>query len=95
MPGSGTFADKMLQGCLSAYQDAYRYRVGANANQLPFNVAMCPVHNYQRDGAMAGMYPVHGDMTVEGSGVIFTQMTRSILVHLFLTHQLQSLLCRY
>jgi catalase len=52
-----------------AYPDAHRYRVGTNANQLPVNAAKCPVHHYQRDGAMAGMCPVHGDMSIQGSGV--------------------------
>jgi len=69
VPGIGASPDKMLQGRLLAYQDAHRYRVGANANQLPVNAAKCPVHHYQRDGAMAGMCPVHSDMTVQGSGV--------------------------
>lgn len=71
VPGIGASPDKMLQGRLLAYQDAHRYRVGANANQLPVNAAKCPVHHYQRDGAMAGMCPVHGDMTVQDSGVNF------------------------
>jgi len=59
VPGIGASPDKMLQGRLLAYQDAHRYRVGVNANQLPVNAARCPVHHYQRDGAMAGC-PVHG-----------------------------------
>ncbi len=71
VPGIGASPDKMLQGRLFAYQDAHRYRVGANANQLPVNVARCPVHHYQRDGAMAGMCPLHGDMAVQGSGANF------------------------
>jgi catalase len=45
----------MLQGRLLAYQDAHRYRIGANVNQIPVNAAKCPVHHYQRDGAFAGM----------------------------------------
>ncbi len=69
VPGVGASPDKMLQGRLLAYQDAHRYRVGANANQLPVNAAKCPVHHYQRDGAMAGTCPARGDMTVQGSGV--------------------------
>ncbi len=59
VPGIGASPDKMLQGRLLAYQDAHRYRVGVNANQLPVNAARCPVHHYQRDGAMAGC-PMHG-----------------------------------
>lgn len=60
VPGIGASPDRMLQGRLLAYQDAHRYRVGTNANQLPVNAARCPVHHYQRDGAMAGC-PVHGE----------------------------------
>ncbi len=61
VPGIGASPDKMLQARLLAYQDAHRYRIGANANQLPVNAAKCPVHHYQRDGAMAGMgCPAHG-----------------------------------
>lgn len=69
VPGIGVSPDKMLQGRLLAYQDAHRYRVGANANQLPVNAAKCPVHHYQRDGAMAGMCPAHGGQNMQGSGV--------------------------
>jgi catalase len=69
VPGIGASPDKMLQGRLLAYQDAHRYRVGANANQLPVNAAKCPVHHYQRDGTMASMCPMHVDMSVQGSGV--------------------------
>ena len=35
-----------------SYGDAQRYRIGANHQHLPVNAARCPVHNYQRDGAM-------------------------------------------
>jgi catalase len=44
--------DKMLQGRLLSYPDAHRYRLGANYEQIPVNRPICPVHNYQRDGAM-------------------------------------------
>ncbi len=71
VPGIGVSPDKMLQGRLLAYQDAHRYRVGANANQLPVNAARCPVHHYQRDGVMAGMCPAHGGSNNQGSGVNF------------------------
>lgn len=69
VPGIGASPDKMLQGRLLAYQDAHRYRVGANANQLPVNAAKCPVHHYQRDGAMAGMCPAHGGLNLQSFGV--------------------------
>lgn len=53
VPGISASPDKMLQARLIAYQDAQRYRVGVNHNQLPVNAPRCPVHHYQRDGAMA------------------------------------------
>ncbi|AIQ62345.1 catalase [Paenibacillus stellifer] len=53
VPGIEASPDKMLQGRLFAYSDAHRYRVGPNHNQLPINRPQCPVHNHQRDGAMA------------------------------------------
>lgn len=71
VPGIGPSPDKMLQGRLLAYQDAHRYRIGANANQLPVNAARCPVNHYQRDGAMAGMCPAHGGNKSQGAGVNF------------------------
>lgn len=65
VPGICPSPDKMLQARLLAYQDAHRYRVGVNHNQLPVNAPRCPVHHYQRDGAMAG---VSGN---QGGGVNF------------------------
>jgi len=61
----------MLQGRLLAYQDAHRYRVGTNANQLPVNAAKCPVHHYQRDGAMAGCPVHHGGVDIQSADVNF------------------------
>lgn len=55
VPGINASPDKMLQGRLLAYQDAHRYRIGANVNQIPVNAGKCPVNHYQRDGAFAGM----------------------------------------
>ncbi len=56
VPGIGASPDKMLQARLFAYQDAHRYRIGANYNQVHVN---CPhatrAQNYQRSGAMAGV----------------------------------------
>ena len=52
VPGIGHSPDKMLQMRILSYGDAQRYRVGANHQALPVNAARCPVHNYQRDGAM-------------------------------------------
>ncbi len=53
VPGVGISPDKMLQARLLAYQDAHRYRLGVNHAQLQVNAPRCPVHHYQRDGAMA------------------------------------------
>ena len=74
VPGMGYSPDKMLQARLFAYHDAQLYRVGTNHQQLPVNHARCPVHNQQRDGAMAGANggaaanydPVHAPGTAAG-----------------------------
>jgi catalase len=52
VPGIGHSPDKVLQMRILSYGDAQRYRVGANHQLLPVNAPRCPVHNYQRDGAM-------------------------------------------
>lgn len=70
VPGVGASPDKMLQARLLAYQDAHRYRVGVNANQLPVNAPRCPVNHYQRDGAMAGC-PMHNGSQIQTSGANF------------------------
>lgn len=64
VPGIGASPDKMLQARLLAYQDAHRYRLGTNFNQVPVNAPRCPVNHYQRDGNLAGM-------ANQGSGVNF------------------------
>jgi catalase len=71
VPGIGASPDKMLQARLLAYQDAHRYRIGANANQIPVNAAKCPVHHYQRDGAMAGMCLASGSSLNQDGSVNF------------------------
>ncbi|MFZ5603384.1 MAG: catalase [Pseudomonadota bacterium] len=71
VPGIGASPDKMLQGRLLAYQDAHRYRVGVNVNQIPVNAPRCPVNHYQRDGAMAGMCPYHTASSIQGNGANF------------------------
>ncbi|GAA3934078.1 catalase [Litoribacillus peritrichatus] len=74
VPGIGASPDKMLQARLLAYQDAHRYRVGANVNQIPVNAPRCPVQHYQRDGAFAGMCPAHGGELAtnnQGAGINF------------------------
>ena len=77
VPGVGASPDKMLQARLLAYQDAHRYRVGVNHNQLPVNSPRCPVNNYQRDGQMAGC-PYHSG-SVQGSGANFYPNDRAAL----------------
>jgi catalase len=52
VPGMGYSPDKMLQARLISYPDAHRYRLGVNYDALPVNKAQCPVHTYNRDGAM-------------------------------------------
>ncbi len=64
VPGISASPDKMLQARLMAYQDAHRYRVGVNHNQLPVNAPRCPVHHYQRDGAMASIAAGNQDGSV-------------------------------
>lgn len=70
VPGTGASPDKMLQARLLAYQDAHRYRVGANANNIPVNAPRCPVNHYQRDGVMAGC-PMHNGSQIQTSGANF------------------------
>lgn len=52
VPGIGFSPDKMLQARVFSYADAHRYRIGANHQALPVNAPKCPVHSYQRDGAL-------------------------------------------
>lgn len=67
VPGIAGSPDPMLQGRLLAYQDAHRYRIGANFGQIPVNAPRCPVNHYQRDGAMAGMCPYSGAASQYGA----------------------------
>ena len=52
VPGMGFSPDKMLQARLISYPDAHRYRLGVNYDALPVNKPQCPVHTYNRDGAV-------------------------------------------
>jgi len=52
VPGIGPSPDKMLLGRLFSYPDTHRYRIGTNYLQLPINRPQCPVHSYNKDGAM-------------------------------------------
>jgi catalase len=64
VPGIGASPDKMLQARLLAYQDAHRYRVGTNVNNIPVNAPKCPMNNYQRDGAFAGSFSISGECPI-------------------------------
>lgn len=66
--------DKMLQGRLFAYQDAHRYRLGANFEMLPVNRPITEVNDYQRDGHMncgdnGGSAPNYFPNSFDNSGV--------------------------
>src|SRR5690625_2545693 len=52
VPGIGMSPDKMLLGRNFAYQDAQRYRIGTNFQQLPVNRTIVDVHTYNFEGAM-------------------------------------------
>lgn len=59
VPGIWTSPDKLLQARLFSYQDAHRYRVGTNVNQVPVNKPKhATQYTTQRDGAMQ----VNGNM---------------------------------
>lgn len=53
VPGAEASADPVLQSRLFSYPDTHRHRLGTNYQQLPVNAPVCPVANFQRDGAMA------------------------------------------
>lgn len=55
VPGIGFSPDKMLQARLFSYPDAHRYRLGTHYESLPVNAPKCPVHHYNKDGAMCFM----------------------------------------
>jgi catalase len=51
VPGIDFSNDPLLQGRLMAYADAQRSRLGGtNSHEIPINRAVCPMHNFQRDG---------------------------------------------
>ncbi len=52
VPGIGLSPDKMLLARVISYPDAHRARLGVNYQQIPVNTPRCPVHNYNRGGAM-------------------------------------------
>ena len=52
VPGISFSPDKMLQARVFSYADAHRHRLGTHYEQLPVNAPLCPVHTYNKDGAM-------------------------------------------
>ena len=51
VPGIDFTNDPLLQGRLFSYIDTQLSRLGgANFHELPINKAVCPFHNFQRDG---------------------------------------------
>jgi catalase len=63
VPGIGLSPDKMLMARIFSYHDTHLHRIGANYEQLPINAPKCPVHSYNKDGAMTyrhnGAQPVY------------------------------------
>jgi catalase len=51
VPGIDFSNDPLLQGRLISYTDTQLSRLGgANFHEIPINRAVCPMHNFQRDG---------------------------------------------
>jgi catalase len=70
VPGIGLSPDKMLMARIFSYHDTHLHRIGANYEQLPINAPKCPVHSYNKDGAMtyrhAGSQPVYAPNSYGG-----------------------------
>jgi catalase len=60
--GTGLSPDRMLMARIFSYHDTHLHRIGPNYEQLPINRPQCPVHSYNKDGAMA--YHHAGDQPV-------------------------------
>lgn len=52
VPGIGFSDDPLLQGRNFSYTDTQLSRLGVNWQELPINKPVCPVMNFNRDGAM-------------------------------------------
>ncbi|KAG5938253.1 catalase A [Claviceps monticola] len=52
VPGIGFSDDPLLQGRNFSYLDTQLSRLGVNWQELPINKSVCPVMNFNRDGAM-------------------------------------------
>jgi catalase len=70
VPGIGLSPDKMLMARIFSYHDTHLHRIGANYEQLPINAPTCPVHSYNKDGAMTyrhnGSQPVYAPNSYGG-----------------------------
>jgi len=70
VPGIGLSPDKMLMGRIFSYHDTHLHRIGPNYEQLPINAPRCPVHSYNKDGAMTyrhnGAQPVYSPNSYGG-----------------------------
>ncbi|MBC5764118.1 catalase [Ramlibacter albus] len=56
VPGIDFTNDPLLQGRLFSYSDAQLGRLGGpNHHELPINRGLCPMHNFQRDGAQRSL----------------------------------------
>jgi catalase len=70
VPGIGLSPDKMLMGRVFSYHDTHLHRIGTNYEQLPVNAPRCPVHSYNKDGAMtyvhAGARPMYAPNSYGG-----------------------------
>ena len=57
-------------GRIFSYHDTHLHRIGPNYEQLPINRPQCPVHSYNKDGAMtyhhAGDQPVYAPNSYGG-----------------------------
>jgi catalase len=70
VPGIGLSPDKMLMARIFSYHDTHLHRIGVNYEQLPINAPQCPVHSYNKDGAMTfrhnGAQPVYAPNSYGG-----------------------------
>lgn len=70
VPGTGLSPDRMLMARIFSYHDTHLHRIGPNYEQLPINRPQCPVHSYNKDGAMtyhhAGAQPVYAPNSYGG-----------------------------
>ncbi|TFY98121.1 catalase [Ramlibacter rhizophilus] len=75
VPGVEFSNDPLLQGRLQAYTGSQISRLGGpNFHELPINRAICPVHNFQRDGrhrALIARGAVSYEPNTLGSGAEF------------------------